>query len=165
MHDVEVPGKDGGWFDLVPLSKLGTDQQDEFLEFRDELFETARRKLPPAAADPANPAMTAPQPEVRFSRADLTRLHTAAASYSVQATSFDGVLPWHDGSRAAMGLVAWNYLREALLADGKHWDALLGVVPKPTDRGTTGTSGTSSSGDADAPLPESADGTSGTPTE
>ncbi|HZR50115.1 MAG TPA: hypothetical protein VFB06_11405 [Streptosporangiaceae bacterium] len=164
MHDVVVPG-DGGWFDLIPVRELTVGQQDEYLDLRDQLFEEARAKLPPPGPDPANPAMMAPAPEVRFSRQQLTRLHNLAASYAVTGTSYDGVLPWHDGSRAAAGLPAWNALRQALARDGGVFDTLLGEVPKEESPTTSGISGTSSSGDADAPLPGSAEETSATPTE
>lgn len=159
---ITVPGG-SGWFDLAEPSALTVDQQDEFLDLRDELIEVRRAELPPPGPDPANPAVMAPAPEVRFKRADLTRLQGVVAAFSVTGTSYEGVLPWHDGSRQAMGLPAWNALRAALVKDGAHWDALIGVVPKEESPTTSVTSGISSPAVADAPLPDSGDGTSATP--
>ena len=161
---ITVPGSDGQWFDLADPSALTVDQQDEFLDLRDELIEKRRAELPPPGPDPANTAVMLPAPEVRFRRSDLARLHGMVAAFSVTGTSFEGVLPWHDGSRNAMGLPPWNVLRAELVKDGAHWDALMGIVGKEETPATSGTSGTSSPDDADAPLPDSGDGTSGTPT-
>jgi hypothetical protein len=163
MHDVTLPGG-SGWFDLVPLSKLTVDQQDEYWDLRSELTEARRRELPPPGPDPRNPAQMLPQQEARLRQQDVTRLQALIAGWSVAATSFEGVLPWHDGSRRVMGLVAWNHLRTALAKDGAHFDVIQGVVPKEESPATTGTSGTSSPGAADAPPPASAPATSGTPT-
>ena len=166
MHDVTVPGEgaEGGWFDLIPVSRLTVDQQDEYWDLRNEMAEARRRELPPPGPDPRNPAVMLPVPEARLRQSDVTRLQGLIAGWSVTATSFAGVLPWHDGSRNAMGLVAWNHLRAVLAKDGAHFDVIQGILGKEETPTTSGISGTSSSGDADAPLPDSGDGTSGTPT-
>ena len=162
MHDIVLP--DGSWFDLVPVAELDPDQQDVYVETRAEMVRIARAKLPPPGPDPANPAVMAPQPEVTLTRKDVVTLQGMVASWSVRATSFEGVLPWNDGSRKAMGLVAWNRLVAVMAIDGGHFDEIQGIIPKDTLTSITGTSGTSSPGDASAPPTDSGPETSGTPT-
>lgn len=162
MHDVTLP--DGGWFDLLPVAELDPDWQDDYIEAREEMARVARAKLPPPGPDPANPAVMAPPQEARLTRGNVVVLQCMVASWSVRATSLEGVLPWHDGSRKAMGLVAWNRLVAALAKDGGHFDEIQGIIPKEAAPSTTSTSGTSSAGDATAPLTDSGPETSSTPT-
>lgn len=138
-----VPGG-SGWFDLLDVAGLNATHQDEYWDLQDELRERRRAELPPAGPDPANPAQMLPEPVVRLKRADIKQIQDLVATWVVQGTSFEGVLPWGPASRTAMPLPAWNALRAELEKDGNHFDALNGVAPKP--QGSPAPTGTAGSG-------------------
>lgn len=158
-----------GWFDLADVSDvsaLNARHQDEYWDLQDELREKRRAELPPAGPDPANPAVMLPEPAVRLKRADIKQVQDLAASWVVQGTSFEGVLPWGPGSRTAMPLPAWNALRAEMEKDDGHFDALNGVAPKgPASATPTGSGGSADSSEAGtpSPLPESPGEPSATP--
>ena len=158
-----------GWFDLLDVERLNATHQDDYWDLQDELREKRRAELPPAGPDPANPAQMLPEPVVRLKRADIKQVQDLVASWVVQGTSFEGVLPWGPASRTAVPLPAWNALRAAMEKDGNHFDALNGtapVAPKAPASATPTGSGGSADSSADttpSPLPEPAGEPSATP--
>ena len=155
---------DGNWFDLLDVGMLTATHQDDYWDLQDELREKRRAELPPPGPDPANPAQMLPEPVVRLKRADIRQIQDLVASWVVQGSSFEGVLPWGPDSRAAMPLAAWNALRSAMEADDGIFDALNGTAPKAASAAPSGTGGSSGSSEAGTgnPLPVSAGELSGT---
>ena len=146
MPRIEVPGTDH-WFDLQPVEFLTVDHQDPYLDLIDELREKKRAALPPAP--PVNPAVAAPEPEVRLGRAEIRQLQDLLLSWIVTGTSYGLPLPWEPGNRRQIPLTHWNVLRESLES---YYGPIQGAGPKAPETGDG--SATTSGESTPSPLPE-----------
>lgn len=113
---IDLPG---GWADLLEISALNADHQDEYVDLGQEIREKKEAAL--AATEPAplpdNPAVMADpadKPAIRLTRKDVRPIQDLVAGWVVKDISYPGVLPWNSASRALMPLPDWNVLRDAL---------------------------------------------------
>jgi len=145
MARVNVPASGpnpAGWFDLKDPSVLTPDHQDEYFDLGDRLREEKRAKRA-AEQFAANPAVQ-PDPDgpVRLSRTELFPIYSLVLSWVHEGNSFGAEMPLTREGRNALGLAAWNAVKEAL---DPCFDVLNGNGPKetpPPDGTTSGTSAT-----------------------
>lgn len=153
MTRVNVPpseGHPGGWFDLRPMSVLGPDEQDEYLDLVEEIRDKKRQAMP--AVDPKNPAVLAAAPDrpIRITRPELFPVWGLVLGWVVENSSWGPLTPWTPEKRRELGITGWNKLK---IAVDPYFGVLNGEGPKEETEDTP-TSAPTSSGSADAPQGE-----------